>query len=74
MKLLFDKVMMLVKEFQVELYVILTVVFIIVGLTLLWSEEGSEKLKKRAPLMVIGFLLCTGAVTLGAQYGASLKF
>lgn len=74
MDLVFNKIMMLIDEFQTQAYVLLVILFIVIGVTFCFSTEGTEKLKKRGPYIVIGFLLMVGAVTLGAKYGNSLKF
>lgn len=39
-----------------------------------FSEDGTEKLKKRLPFIILGWIIFMGAITLGAKYGASLKF
>lgn len=68
------KILMLCNEFQAQGYVLITVCCIVIGVILSMSEDGTEKLKKRLPCIVIGWILCLGAVTLGAQYAGSLRF
>lgn len=69
-----EKVLLLINEFQLQIYIGIALCLLILGITLMLSEDGSEKFKKRAPWMVVGVLLALGATTLGAKYGAALKF
>lgn len=69
-----EKVLLLINEFQLQIYIGIIVCFLILGGTLMFSEDGSEKFKKRAPWMVVGVLFALGATTLGAKYGEALKF
>lgn len=69
-----EKVLLLINEFQLQIYIGIALCFLILGIYLMLSEDGSEKFKKRAPWMVVGVLFALGATTLGAKYGAALKF
>lgn len=74
MKQIYDELMALLNEFELYIHIFLIAALVVVGLTFLLSEEGTEKLKKRAPFMLIGYIIAAGAVVLGSNYGASLKF
>ena len=52
-----EKVLLLINEFQLQIYIGIALCFLILGITLMLSEDGSEKFKKRAPWMVVGVLL-----------------
>lgn len=68
------KIIQLCTEAQAQAYVLITVCCLIIGASLAMSEEGSEKVKKRLPWIITGWVVFCGAITLGAQYGNSLKF
>lgn len=74
MKTFFDNLMILINEFQSYIYIFIIVAALGIGLTLILSEEGTEKLKKRAPLIIVGVVFTLSATALGAYYGAGLKY
>lgn len=74
MDLLGQKVLELCAEFQGIGYVIITLCCIVIGVIFSLSDEGTEKVKKRAPFIVLGWLLIMGGLTLGAKYGNELRF
>lgn len=71
---LIQKVIMLCTEFQTAGYVIITISCLLIGATFALSEDGTEKLKKRLPFIILGWIIFCGALTIGAEYGAKLKF
>ncbi len=74
MDLLGQKVLQLCSEFQNQGYILITVCCLIIGVSFAFSEDGTEKLKKRAPFIIVGWLIFLGALTLGAKYGNELRF
>ncbi len=68
------KIIELITEYRNQAYVLITVGCVIIGTTFALSEDGTEKIKKRLPFIVCGWLIVSGAITLGARYGASLQF
>jgi hypothetical protein len=68
------KILMLCSDFQAQGYVFITLCMIVIGIGLAASEESMEKTKKRIPYIIIGWIILMGALTLGATYGAKLKF
>ena len=68
------KIISLCTEYKGQAYVLITVCCVIIGTVFALSEDGTEKIKKRLPFIVIGWLLVCGAITLGSQYGSSLQF
>lgn len=68
------KIIELITEYRNQAYVLITVCCVVIGTIFALSEDGTEKIKKRLPFIVIGWLLVCGSVTLGARYGASLQF
>ena len=74
MDLIGQKIGDLCSEFQAQGYILITVCCLIIGATFAFSEDGTEKLKKRLPFIILGWIIFMGAITLGAKYGASLKF
>lgn len=68
------KIASLINEFYAQCNIVLACAFLIYGAILFFSEEGSEKLKKRAPLILIGAFLMFGSLALGNQYGATVRF
>lgn len=61
-------------EFQSQGYILITISCLIIGAVLALSEDGTEKLKKRGIWIVLGWIIFSGALTIGAQYGNQLKF
>lgn len=69
-----SKILELCTEFQNQAYVLITVCCLALGFGLAKSSESEEKTKKRIPAVIVGWIVMCGAITLGAKYGASLKF
>ncbi len=74
MKNFFDAIMQMCKDFQVYLYVILTVCTIIIGVMMCVGGDALEKAKKRLPWLIIGALLIGGAITLGSEFATRATF
>lgn len=70
-----EKILMLCSEFQSQLYIaIMTVTVLVNGVGLMIGGETAQKTKKNLAGFVIGAIIVAGAVTLGANYGAKLRF
>ena len=70
----FKAIMKKCEEFQGQLYAILTVCTIIIGVMMCVGGDALEKAKKRLPWLIIGALLIGGAITLGAEFAEKTKF
>lgn len=55
-------------------YLLISLACIIYGIILNFSEDGTEKLKKRAPLILIGWIFLMGGVSIGSGIGAEMGF
>lgn len=53
MDLIGQKIGELCSEFQAQGYILITVCCLIIGATFAFSEDGTEKLKKRLPLLFL---------------------
>mgnify|MGYP007084812103 CR=1 FL=1 len=61
-------------NFHTQAYILISLACIIYGVILNFSEDGTEKLKKRAPLIVVGWLLLMGGVSIGSGIGSEMSF